>query len=182
MRHVVRKMFYNYEKEEKWLNEMAAKGISLVQYSWCKYVFEDTANGEYIYRIILFDHPISHPETSKCIQFIEETGAEYVSSYMCWVYFRKKASQADGEFEIYSDIDSRIKHNKRISSFFWMLTLIQVFPALQNIIIILDGNGHMVNSILATVPLVLAGMFIWLGLHFSRNIRKLKKEKAIRES
>lgn len=180
MRHVVRKMFYNYEKEEKWLNEMAAKGISLVQYSWCKYVFEDTANGEYIYRIILFDHPISYPETSRCIQFIEETGAEYVSSYMRWVYFRKKAS--DGEFEIYSDIDSRIKHNKRVSAFFWFLTLIQVFPAIQNIIILLDGRGHLVfNSILAGIPLVLAVMFLWIGRHFRRNIRKLKKEKAIKE-
>ena len=55
MKHTVRKIFLNYEKEEEWLNEMSAKGMALIYYSWCRYVFEETQNNEYIYRIELLE-------------------------------------------------------------------------------------------------------------------------------
>ncbi len=42
MIHVVRKLFWDFEKEEQWLNEMSAKGMALTHYSWCKYVFTDS--------------------------------------------------------------------------------------------------------------------------------------------
>ena len=48
MKHIVRKAYVDYEKEE-----MSAKGAALTNYSWCKYTFEDTPKGEYIYRIEL---------------------------------------------------------------------------------------------------------------------------------
>ena len=38
MRKVIKKFFWawEYEKEEKWLNEMAAKGLALVDYTFCR--------------------------------------------------------------------------------------------------------------------------------------------------
>lgn len=33
MKHIVRKAYWNYEKEEKRLNEMSAKGMALTDYS-----------------------------------------------------------------------------------------------------------------------------------------------------
>ena len=42
-----------------------------------------------------------------------ESGAEYVGRVLQWLYFRKKAEL--GEFELFSDIDSRIAHLNRIS-------------------------------------------------------------------
>lgn len=33
MKHIVRKAYWNYEKEENWLNEMSAKGLALIDYS-----------------------------------------------------------------------------------------------------------------------------------------------------
>ncbi len=41
MRKVIKKVFmaWEYEKEEKWLNEMAAKGLALVDYSVFRYSF-----------------------------------------------------------------------------------------------------------------------------------------------
>lgn len=42
MRQTIRKLFWvwDFDKEEKWLNEMAAKGLSLVAVGFCKYEFE----------------------------------------------------------------------------------------------------------------------------------------------
>lgn len=39
MRKVIRKVFmvWDFDKEEAWLNEMAAKGLSLVSVGWCRY-------------------------------------------------------------------------------------------------------------------------------------------------
>jgi hypothetical protein len=34
------KIFWDYEKEEKWLNEMVAKGFAMSSYTFCVYTFE----------------------------------------------------------------------------------------------------------------------------------------------
>ena len=46
MRRTIRKWFWvwNFDKEEQWLNEMAAKGLCLVSVGFCKYEFEDCIN------------------------------------------------------------------------------------------------------------------------------------------
>ena len=116
MKTIVRKAYWNYEKEEKWLNEMSAKGFALTDYSWCRYVFSDCEPGEFVYRLELLENLPSHPESLKYIRFMEENDAEYVASYMRWVYFRKKVSAR--AFDIYSDIESKIKHYQRIIRLF----------------------------------------------------------------
>ena len=42
---------WDFDKEEKWLNGMAAKGLCLVSVSFCRYVFEDCEPGEYNIRL-----------------------------------------------------------------------------------------------------------------------------------
>lgn len=106
MRKIVHKWFWgwDFDKEEKWLNEMAAKGLALVSVSFCKYEFEHCLPGEYAVRMELLDHFPGHPESEQYIAFIEESGAEQAGSYGRWVYFRK--NRAEGEFELFSDNDS----------------------------------------------------------------------------
>jgi Na+/H+ antiporter NhaD/arsenite permease-like protein len=53
-----------------------------------------------------------HPSDDAYVNFMEDTGAEYVGRMMMWIYFRKKA--ADGAFDLFSDIDSKIAHLDRI--------------------------------------------------------------------
>lgn len=43
------------------------------------------------------------------LNFMEETGAEYISRRGRWIYFRKDIKY--GEFDIFSDIDSKIDHH-----------------------------------------------------------------------
>lgn len=115
MKHVIYKVFWawDFEKEEKWLNEMAAKGLMLTDVGVCRYVFQEGIPGEYQYHLEWLQHMPSHPESVAYIQFIEETGAEHVGSFKKWVYFRRKASE--GAFNLFSDLDSRINHFRRIT-------------------------------------------------------------------
>lgn len=183
MKHIVRKAYYDFEKEEKYLNKMSAKGWALTDYSWCRYVFEDAPKGEYIYRIELLENPVSHPESQSYIKFMEENGVEFVASFNRWVYFRRKAS--DGEFDIYSDIDSKIKHYNRIRTLFLGVMLLNLFIGLLNLY-----HGYIetsigipsVNSYIALLPLaVFAAFLIFLVAPLSKKITVLQKEKAIRE-
>lgn len=81
MKHVVRKLFANFEKEEKWLNEMASKSLNLVDYSFGRYLFEEGTPGEYIYRIELLKEDPMHAESKAYINFMEDSGVECVATY-----------------------------------------------------------------------------------------------------
>lgn len=181
MKHVIRKPYWNYEKEEKWLNDMSAKGLAMCDYSWCRYVFEEAPKGEYIYRIELLEHKPAHPESQNYIRFLEDTGVEFVSSYMRWAYFRKKA--ASGPFDLYSDIDSKIRHLKRVVTLWTALACMEFLIGAMNLSVGISewGTADM-NFILSFILFAIGFGIITLILPIGRKIRQLKKEKKIRES
>lgn len=97
---------WDFEKEEAWLNMMAQSGWVLDKIGFCSYHFTSCTPGEYTVRLEMCCCDESY------IYFMQETGAEYIGRILQWVYFRKKAQ--DGAFDIFSDIDSRIRHLDRI--------------------------------------------------------------------
>jgi hypothetical protein len=185
MKHVVWKAYWDYEKEEKWLNEMSAKGMALTDYSWCRYVFTEAPNNEYIYRLELLEHLPSHAESVAYIRFLEESGIEHVATYWRWIFLRKKSSE--GPFDIYSDIGSKIKQYRRVSTLFGAIGGINLFAFLVNIINGIAESSKYNNNYLSYVsPLVLLnGVFgvclTWLVIGYIRKISKLKKEKQLHE-
>lgn len=184
MKYVVRNAFWDYEKEEKWLNEMSAKGMALSDVSWCRYVFADSPNNKYVYRLELLENVPTHPESITYIKFLEDSGVEYIASYFRWIYLRKNSSE--GAFDIYSDIDSKIKHFKRINIYWSTLMSVELIIGLFNIIIgIINLN---VGSRLGSFSIGIGSSLTLLGLLFFRlgspirnKIKKLQQEKAIRE-
>lgn len=104
----VRKWFWawDFEKEERWLNEMTLSGWLLDQVGWCKYRFVPCEPGAYTIRLEM------HEKDDAYLQFMADTGAEYVGRMVQWIYFRKKTE--DGEFDLFSDLDSRIAHLSKI--------------------------------------------------------------------
>lgn len=180
MRHTIHKCFWawDFEKEEKWLNEMSAKGLQLVAVGFCKYVFEEGTRGEYAYRLELLKELPSHPESVSYIRFLEETGIEYIGSLLRWAYFRKKA--ADGEFEIYSDIDSKIKHYKRIMTLFLVVTPAVLSPGIINISNYLD-RGFSTGLYSSIVSFIFASLLGFGSLRIFKKISRLKREQTIRE-
>ncbi|WP_339316068.1 DUF2812 domain-containing protein [Paenibacillus sp. FSL R10-2734] len=185
MKQVVRKVFWDFEKEEEWLNEMSAKGMALTDYSWFKYVFTETRNNEYTYRIELLDNVPTHPESIAYIKFLEENGIECVSSYVRWIFLRKKSSE--GAFDIYTDLESKIKHFKRINTLWNSVMWLEFIVGLANILIGLTNYFNSSSSI-SLVNVILGGFLILLGLVFLRvgapirkKIKKLQQENLIRE-
>lgn len=171
MRKTVRKWFWvwDFDKEERWLTEMAAQGLALVDVGFCKYVFEPCVPGEYQVRLELLEHHPCHAESRKYIGFIEETGAEQVGAFMRWVYFRKKT--ADGPFDLYSDLESRIKHLKRIIALILPISLANLAIGLVNV-----GNAFSTGIWIAKVGYLnlVVGLLGCVG-----GWRLLKKRKRL---
>ena len=136
MRRIIHKLFFiwDFDKEEKWLNEMAAKGLCLVGVGFCRYEFEDCVPGEYRICLQLLDKMPKHPESQKYIEFLEQTGAEHIGSFTRWVYFRQKA--ADGNFELFSDNASRVKYLSSILSFIALIVGLNLYIGLYNIFVV----------------------------------------------
>lgn len=197
MKYVVHKFYTigQYEKEEKWLNEMSAKGMQLTDVGFCRYCFEKGMPGEYIYRLELLDHLPQHPESASYISFVEETGIEYVGSMIRWVYFRKKAQ--DGSFELYSDTESKLNHYKRIRCIADILTVIVLIPFIlyvsHLVLKIIETSRHygqidsfFLNSLSPYLGLSLYYLALLLFVQIvvfpiRKNIRRLKKEIQLHE-
>ena len=180
MRKTIHKLFFlwNFDKEEKWLNEMAAKGLALVGVSLGRYEFEDCAPGEYNIRLEMLKESVNHPESKNYISFLEETGAEHIGTILRWVYFRKKADIAP--FDLFSDIDSRIRHLNRMLVIPVALGIVNLFNAVNmtRLYIVNDMGYALVAAILAwAVSLLLA--YCSFVLHSKKQ--KLKRERLLYE-
>ena len=179
MRRTIRKLFFvwDYDKEEQWLNEMAAKGLALVSVGFCKYEFEDCVPGEYRVCLQLLDKLPKHPEMQKYIEFMEETGAEHVGSFTRWVYFRKKASE--GDFQLYSDYASKAKHMSAMLSFVALIVGLNLYIGLYNLflVIFLDSPFNYIG--LLNFAIAIFGIPGVIKLCKKRN--RMKKESQLFE-
>ena len=182
MRHIVHKWFWvwDFDKEEKWLNEMASKGLALIGTGFCKYEFEECTPGEYTFRIELLENHLGHPESQRYIQFLEDTGVEQVGSYMRWCYFRKK--QVDGQFDLFSDFDSRIRHLNRIQLLVLPVMLLNLLNALNWFHLYWSYYRPSELFFLGLLFLLIIGIlaYAWGRLQMKKN--KLKKEREISEN
>lgn len=125
-RKTIKKWFWvwDFDKEERWLNEMALEGWVLDGVDWCTYRFKRCEPGEYTVRLEM------RPADDAYISFMEDTGAEYIGRVIMWIYFRKKAT--DGAFDLFSDIDSKITHLDRIGRMLAIIGGLNLFIGLLN--------------------------------------------------
>ncbi len=179
MKKIVWKAYFDFEKEERWLNDMAAKGFALTRYTWCRYEFEETPPGEYIYRIELLKEHARHPESRRYIDFIEETGAECVTSYLRWVYFRKKA--ALGPFELYSDLESRIGHYRRVRIFWLALLFAEISVSAGNARMALESPLSVFRLAVMGILLAFIVILSYLSIKMTVKIHGLERERRVTE-
>ena len=179
MRTTIRKFFFvwDFDKEEKWLNEMAAKGLALVSVGFCKYEFEDCVPGEYKICLQLLDKQPKHPEMQKYIEFMEETGAEHVGSFTRWVFFRKKA--AEGDFQLFSDNDSKVKYMTSMLSFVALIVGLNLYIGLYNLFLVFFFHSAFNYIGLLNFAIALVGIPGVIKLWKKRN--QLKKESQLFE-
>ena len=180
MRKTIRKWFWAWDtdKEEKWLNEMAATGLSLISVGLISYEFEETLPGEYQIRRQFMEHSLRHPETEKYIHFLEETGIQHVGTYSIHAYFRKKT--ADGAFELISDYDSRVKSLTVLQNAIIIANIPNLFNCwnMLNMFIQLRYPVFLFCSLLS---LFVAAFFIAGIIKIRKALKKLKTERQIYE-
>ena len=179
MKKVIRKWWWawDFEKEEKWLNEMAAKGLGLIAVGFCRYEFEDCTPGEYQYRIELLGQKPTHPESEQYVKFVEDTGAEQIGSYLRWIYFRKKT--VDGFFDLFSDNTSRIRHLSRIIALLLAVNIFNISAGCYNIFLAIAWDS--VANYCGFINLAI-GVLIFIGIFkLWRQRKQLKKEQQIFE-
>ena len=179
MRKTVHKWFWGweFEKEEKWLNEMAAKGLSLVSVKFAAYKFEETLPGEYNICLQLLDNQAHRVENENYISFFEETGAEHVGTFGRWVYFRKKA--AEGRFEIFSDNASRVKHLTNIIALLGWVTALNLAVGCYNLYLYLIWREAISLLFIVSFLVVILGVIGIVKLLLKR--KKLKNEQQLFE-
>lgn len=170
------KLYWDKDREEQWLNEMADIGWGMTKFFLGLYTFEPCKAGEYQYRIDFPGNSLNDEERREYIGFVEDTGAEYVSQWMVWIYFRKETTK--GRFEIYSDYESKIMVYTRIHSFLKKLLALELLALVINIPSI--WMGSIFNLFLALVLLLPIMVVISVVLkRTASKIRELEREKEL---
>ena len=116
---------WDFDKEEAWLNEMAMNGWVLVGVGFCRYTFERCEPGEYIIRLEM------HGSDPDYVSFMEETGANYIGRCVQWLYFSRRSEY--GEFNIFSDIDSKIGHLQGIARMLMIIGAMNLIIGMVNV-------------------------------------------------
>lgn len=179
MKKVIHKWFgiWSFDKEEKWLNKMAAQGLALTSVGWCKYEFEDCAAGEYEICMDFLENNFNGVENERYIEFIEETGAEHVGTFARWAYFRKKA--ADGDFKLFSDNSSRIALLTRVITFIALLCGLNFYFAGYNLLLYSFHRNPI--SIIGIANLIIADICLAGIIGLLRKRKRLRAEQRICE-
>jgi uncharacterized membrane protein (DUF485 family) len=176
----IRRLYFiwDFEKQVQWLNQMAKKGLNLSGVGFARFDFKEGTPGEYVYRMEWLKRWPGEPESAAYIQFLKETGVEYVGSFKKWAYFRKKASE--GAFDLFSDLDSRIGHHKRL------MTMVLLLMPLLLAALALNAYEWLSYKQLPSIITsgLLTAMFVVLlaGLmKLTGSYNRLKKERILRE-
>ena len=109
------KLFFDYNKEESWLNELGAQGFKLLDYKNSCYYFEKEEQG-YQYKIDLPTNPwksrFNQQERQEFLDFLQDLGLDLVAQSQGKAYLRRLAKEDD--FKIYIDLPSRMQQLKPI--------------------------------------------------------------------
>ncbi len=164
-RRVVKLFFvWDFDREEQWLNEMALAGWVLDRVGWGWYEFAACEPGEYTVRLEMRGYDAQYME------FMAQTGAEYIGHCLQWRYFRKKA--ADGPFDLFSDIDSRVAHLRRVSR---LVTIIGVMNLIIGTINSFAGNS------IGAINLLLASVLTYGLGRIHEKIKSLERDRQLYE-
>ena len=155
---------WDFEKEERWLNEMAMSGWALAEVGWCNYTFERCEPGAYIVRLQMSGNDRDY------VSFLEEIGAEYVGRVIKWIYFRRSAEM--GPFELFSDTKSTLEHLTWIARMLLAIGLANLLIGVANALI---GNPvGALNMLVATL------LMYGLG-RIHGKMESLERDRGLRE-
>ena len=119
------------------------------------------------------------------LSFVEETGTELLFIWVKWACFRRKASE--GGFDIYTDIESRIVHYRRVARFLTFFCLVEWGIALSMLVSLWLNSGSgmeydgIFDAVSCLLPLAFGGVMLCTAGRMRRRYKRLEKEKPFLE-
>lgn len=173
------RLYFDKDKETTWLNEMCANGYAMTGFFAGFYTFDKCEPGEYMYQIDLGSRCFSVSNDYR--EFMEENHIEIVQPWGFWIILRKHAK--DGEFQLYTDVDSSIEHYTKIRNMFKIVTIIELLLFIMQMICYSIASPDM--SQFQTVPficmLIIAvciAVLMKATVHTNQVIVRLKERKG----
>lgn len=167
------KLYFDKDKETKWLNDMADQGWAMNGFFAGFYRFEPCEKGKYTYQIDFGNEFFSVSDDYR--EFMSDSDIEIIQSWGFWVFLRKLSSE--GEFQLYTDVDSQIEHYKKIRNMFKAVTVIELICLFIELF-----SASMTNSPLlwSFVFLILAIIIAFVNITFRTNdiIHELTERKT----
>jgi len=164
------RLYFDKDKETKWLNEMSMNGYAMTNFCMGFYQFENCTPGKYIYQIDFKENLLSISKNYR--DFMSEIDIEIVDNWFFWIYLRKEAQK--GSFELYTDVDSSIEHYTKIRNMFKALTIIEIICLLMNTICAIESKAFFPLFFLSIIVIGL------MDITFKTNqiITELKERKG----
>ena len=160
---------FKHKEEEKYLREMHRSGWKFTRVSgFGTYHFEKCEPEDVVYQL---DY---NPETKKTlggyIQLFADCGWEYIQQYSGYSYFRKPASEMNGEETIFCDESSRIAMMERVYKG-RLIPLLVIFSVclLPQFIINLTSGRYAVAAIIGCILAMYCVMFGYCAVSYYRK-------------
>ena len=148
------RLYCDKDKETEWLNKMAEEGYAMTGFCAGFYQFEKCEPGKYVYQIDFGEKFFAVNENYR--EFMQETGVEIVQTWGYWIILRKLAK--DGEFQLYTDVDSSIEHYTKIRTMFKVVSLIELVCFFMELVCAMEGNKWAIVFMFIIAALTVAVM------------------------
>lgn len=166
------RLYFDKDKETAWINEMAAQGYALTGFYIGFYKFEECEPGKYTYQIDFGDKMFAVDDNYR--EFMAENNIEIISLWGYWIFLRKLA--ADGEFKLYTDVDSSIEHYTKILKMFKVVTIIELICFMVEVLGAMQGVAFGFFGMLLIGAIVIVCMRATIST--KRKIAELKERKG----
>lgn len=167
-----------WQKEQNYLQQKHKNGWKFIKLNFIGiYHFEKCEPEDVIYQLDYNPESIKHKD--EYIQLFNDCGWEYIQDYVGYSYFRKPASQMNGNEEIFCDDFSRFDMMKRVfNGRIIPLIIIFFLIILPNLYI----QSHINSAMSRILTFAFIGLFIlyvilflWFGNQFWQYWKRLNK-------
>lgn len=169
------RLYYDKDAETEWLNKMAEKGWAMKRFFAGFYTFEKCEPGKYIYQVDFGDKLYSVSDEYR--EFMQDAGVEIVQTWGYWIILRKLASE--GEFQLYTDVDSMIEHYSKIRRMFKGVMIVEIICLFMEIFAAENGfsAGYAFAFLIAAIILGMANA-VFKTNNVIAELRERKGENA----
>ncbi|MBO5702850.1 MAG: DUF2812 domain-containing protein [Clostridia bacterium] len=161
---------FEYEKEEKYLREMHKSGWKFIKVKGLGiYHFEKCTPEDVIYQLDYNKEGMKNKD--EYLQMFSDCGWEHLQDYAGYSYFRKPASEMNGEESIFCDEESKIQMMERVlKGRMFPLLLIFFCCLMPQFVINVSGGNYAVAATLGGIM----GLYLVVFLLCAKGYFKMK--------